>query len=537
METETETDMETDISQSVVHKFKKIPLILENLTLEKLKKRCSKLGYPTTDEYSFTVDNTLEPLGAILRDTTDLRVYQSLCLSKLFRNSCSRSGVIVLPCGSGKTLVGVAAACTIGKPCIILCTSVVAVDQWYREILKWSYLSGDYILQYSGAQLTNKVVNDKKKLNEVKVVISTYRMFSYSGNRSTNSKIVMDMIKSRVWGLLILDEVHVAPAKTFRKTIDSVKTHTKIGLTATLLREDKKIPDLTYLIGPKLYEANWLDLQQEGFIASVKCAEVRCKLTPIFFKKYQELQSENKKRLLCFVNPTKFQLCQFLINYHEKKGDKIMIFSDNLFALRFYANNLNIPSISGATSGKNRIEILNTFRYSEEHNALLISKVGDNSIDLPEANVIIQISGQFASQRQEAQRLGRVLRPKKSKSSDEADSFFYTLVSEDTKEMLYSKKRRTFLINQGFEFKTVNGDISKKWQKNLLFTHEKEQKLMLTKILEQNENSGKDEQVPDIVYGSFPEEIDRIVSTSIPTSLSSLSGGVGRTYIDRPQNN
>ena len=197
----------------------------------------------------------------------------------------------------------------------------------------------------------------------------------------------------------------------FRKCVSVTHSRAKLGLTATLVREDNLVDDLFYLIGPKLYEANWLDLQTAGYIATVQCVEVWCPMQPDFYAAYLNA-SLHKQMLLYVMNPNKFRSCQYLIRLHEARGDKVLVFSDNVFALQHYAITLHKPLIYGATSDSERLRFLHHFQHDPNLNCLFISKVGDNSIDLPDVNVIIQISSHFSSRRQEAQRLGRILRPK-----------------------------------------------------------------------------------------------------------------------------
>lgn len=241
-------------------------------------------------------------------------------------SSRARSGIIVLPCGAGKTLVGIVAARTIRKSCLVLCTSGVSVLQWKAEFLRWTNMDPRDIIVFTSEH------KDRPSANGSVIVVSTYSMVANRVKRSHDSQKMMDYLTSREWGLLLLDEVHVVPAAMFRRVITVIKAHTKLGLTATLVREDDKIDDLNYLIGPKLYEANWMDLAKDGHIANVQCAEVWCPMTPEFYREY--LREKSRKRMLLYcMNPNKYQACQFLINYHEARGDKIIVFSDNVYAL------------------------------------------------------------------------------------------------------------------------------------------------------------------------------------------------------------
>ncbi|KAG5459661.1 MAG: P-loop containing nucleoside triphosphate hydrolase protein, partial [Olpidium bornovanus] len=413
--------------------------------VEAVKKRCNLLDYPMLEEYDFRNDEVNPNLDIDLKPITTIRPYQEKSLSKMFGNGRARSGIIVLPCGAGKTLVGITAACTIKKSCLVLCTSGVSVAQWRQQFLQWSTIKESQIAVFTSDQKT-------RFQGDAGIVVSTYSMVANTRNRSHDAQKMMNFLTSREWGFLLLDEVHVVPANMFRKVISLVATHAKLGLTATLLREDEKIDDLNFLIGPKLYEANWMDLAARGHIANVQCAEVWCPMTPEFYREY--LTERSRKRTLLYVmNPKKFQACQYLIRYHEDRGDKIIVFSDNVYALIAYARKLQKPYIYGATGQQERMRILQQFQHNPMVNTIFLSKVGDTSIDLPEATCLIQISSHYGSRRQEAQRLGRILRAKR-RNDEGFNAFFYSLVSKDTQEMYYSTKRQQFLIDQGYAFKS-----------------------------------------------------------------------------------
>jgi DNA excision repair protein ERCC-3 len=281
----------------------------------------------------------------------------------------------------------------------------------------------------------------------------------------------------------------------FRKVLTVTKAHCKMGLTATLVREDDRIGDLNFLIGPKLYEANWIDLQRAGHIATVQCIEVWCPMSPEFYAEYLENTSMPRRTLLCVLNPNKYRYCQFLINYHEQRGDKIIVFSDNIFALKEYAVKMKKPYIYGPTSNTERVRILSQFQHNPQVRTIFISKVGDTSIDIPEANVLIQVSSHYGSRRQEAQRLGRILRPK-ARSEDNFNAFFYSLVSKDTQEMFYSAKRQQFLIDQGYSFKVVS-KLPVESEPSLHYSKKPEQMELLQKILAVEESAGNEEELAD----------------------------------------
>ncbi|KAL8266584.1 hypothetical protein R6Q59_003928 [Mikania micrantha] len=447
-----EAQLAAAAEEKEAHSFEIDPAQVENV-----KQRClpNALNYPMLEEYDFRNDTINPDLEMELKPQAQPRPYQEKSLSKMFGNGRARSGIIVLPCGAGKSLVGVSAACRIKKSCLCLATNAVSVDQWAFQFKLWSNIRDEHICRFTS--------DSKERFRgNAGVVVTTYNMVAFGGKRSEESEKIIEEIRNREWGLLLMDEVHVVPAHMFRKVISITKSHCKLGLTATLVREDERITDLNFLIGPKLYEANWLDLVKGGFIANVQCAEVWCPMTKEFFAEYLKKENSKKKQALYVMNPNKFRACEFLIRFHEQqRGDKIIVFADNLFALTEYAMKLRKPMIYGATSHVERTKILEAFKTSKEVNTVFLSKVGDNSIDIPEANVIIQISSHAGSRRQEAQRLGRILRAKgrlqdrMAGGKEEYNAFFYSLVSTDTQEMYYSTKRQQFLIDQGYSFKVI----------------------------------------------------------------------------------
>ena len=253
------------------------------------------------------------------------------------------------------------------------------------------------------------------------------------------------------------------------------------------------------MIGPKLYEANWLELQKRGFIARVQCAEVWCPMSPEFYREYLGCRSA-KKMLLFVMNPNKFRACQFLIRYHERRNDKIIVFSDNVYALKHYALAMNKPFIYGPTSQDERLNILKNFRENPLVNTIFVSKVADTSFDLPDANVLIQISSHGGSRRQEAQRLGRILRAKKGAIAEEYNAFFYTLVSQDTLEMSFSRKRQRFLVNQGYSYKVITRMAGME-QEELHYKTKEEQAILLQMVLSASDLDADEERVPGEIGG------------------------------------
>lgn len=492
--------------------------------VETVKKRCIELDYPTLEEYDFKLDQHNPSIPDLdLRPSTSIRPYQERSLSKMFGNGRARSGIIVLPCGAGKTLVGITAACTIKKSVLVLCTSAVSVEQWRQQFKAFTTARDNQLIRF-----TSDAKESLEGVADVGVIcISTYTMVAYGGRRSYEARRIMEQLKSREWGLLLLDEVHVVPANVFRRVLTTVAAHAKLGLTATLVREDDKIDDLNFLIGPKLYEANWLDLARQGHIARVQCAEVWCPMPAAFYRAYLE-EPGCKRRLLYVMNPTKFQACQFLIDWHERRGDKVIVFSDNVYALRAYAVRLQKLFIYGPTPQAERMLWLHQFQTSSTVNTLFLSKVGDTSIDLPEATCLIQISSHYGSRRQEAQRLGRILRAKRRNDAG-FNAFFYSLVSRDTEEMYYSTKRQQFLIDQGYAFKVITNLHGIQDTPDLAYSTPSEQMELLQSVLMATEADAEEEVVT--VADNVAEDTPTIVKRSA-VNLRALSGGDNMAYVE-----
>lgn len=455
--------------------------------IEIIQKRCIELEHPLLAEYDFRNDTVNPDMNIDLKPSAVLRPYQEKSLRKMFGNGRARSGVIVLPCGAGKSLVGVTACCTVRKRALVLCNSGVSVEQWKQQFKMWSTADDSMICRFTSEA--------KDKPMGCGILVTTYSMITHTQRRSWEAEQTMKWLQEQEWGIMVLDEVHTIPAKMFRRVLTLVQSHCKLGLTATLLREDDKIADLNFLIGPKLYEANWLELQKKGFIARVQCAEVWCPMTPEFYREY--LTCKTSKRLLLYVmNPSKFRACQFLIRYHERRGDKTIVFSDNVFALKHYAIAMNKPYIYGPTSQGERIQILQNFKFNPKVNTIFVSKVADTSFDLPEANVLVQISSHGGSRRQEAQRLGRILRAKKGAIAEEYNAFFYTLVSQDTMEMNYSRKRQRFLVNQGYSYKVITKFAGMEEEPDLSYKTREEQGQLLQQVLSASDMDCEDERIP-----------------------------------------
>ncbi|KAK4389262.1 General transcription and DNA repair factor IIH helicase subunit XPB1 [Sesamum angolense] len=532
-----EAELAAAAEEKETHSFEIDPAQVENV-----KQRClpNALNYPMLEEYDFRNDTINPDLDMELKPHAQPRPYQEKSLSKMFGNGRARSGIIVLPCGAGKSLVGVSAASRIKKSCLCLATNAVSVDQWAFQFKLWSTIKEEQICRFTS--------DSKERFRgNAGVVVTTYNMIAFGGKRSEEAEKIIEDIRNREWGLLLMDEVHVVPAHMFRKVISLTKSHCKLGLTATLVREDERITDLNFLIGPKLYEANWLDLVKGGFIANVQCAEVWCPMTKEFFAEYLKKENSKKKQALYVMNPNKFRACEFLIRFHEReRGDKIIVFADNLFAL---------------TDHPERTKILEAFKTSRDVNTIFLSKVGDNSIDIPEANVIIQISSHAGSRRQEAQRLGRILRAKgkhqdrMAGGKEEYNAFFYSLVSTDT-QVWYSftlhiqllfyfifssvnlfclfdagnvllYKRQQFLIDQGYSFKVITSLPPDDAGPELSYHRLEDQLALLGKVLSAGDDAVGLEQLEEDADDIALQKARRSAG-----SMSAMSGASGMVYME-----
>lgn len=498
--------------------------------IEKVKEAAYKdLQLPLLEEFEFKGDSELALIPMTLRPTTSLRPYQEKSLHKMFSGRRARSGIIVLPCGAGKTLTGITAACTMKCRTMVLTTTAVAVDQWKRQF--------DSFCAMDPLDVITLTADNKQPLPEDRpcILISTYSMFSHSlDHMSRSSSAVMQQVRDLEWGLLVVDEVQVMPARTFRQVATTVRAHCKLGLTATLVREDDLIEDLQYLIGPKLYEANWQDLEENGFIAKVQCVEVWCEMPRQFWSAYLSTTSGIIQRSLYTANPRKLTACEFLIRLHEQRGDKVIVFCDNISLLKDMARRTKKPFICGSVSMQERMAIIRCFQHSNRINTVFLSQVGDNAIDIPNANVVIQISSHYGSRRQEAQRLGRILRPKAYRDEEGFNAYFYSLVTRDTAEKDFAERRQRFLVDQGYAFTIISdfdARIDARVAEGELFEYldENVQRSLLRQCLEGTDEIEKDTadvRVVDSSTAVTEEQEKRVLAQfTSSSSLAAISGG------------
>jgi DNA excision repair protein ERCC-3 len=396
----------------------------------RLKQALLKLGWPAEDLAGY-VDGEAHEIG-LAENGWALRSYQQEAVDGFWAGG---SGVVVLPCGAGKTLVGAAAMATAKATTLILVTNTVAGRQWKRELVARTSLTEDEIGEYSG---------ERKEIRPV--TIATYQVLT---SRRNGAFTHLDLFGARDWGLVIYDEVHLLPAPIFRFTAD-LQARRRLGLTATLVREDGREGDVFSLIGPKRYDAPWKDIEAQGWIAPAQCTEVRVTLTEAERMAYAVTDAEERYKVAATAR-TKLPVIRALVDRHPE--EQVLVIGGFLDQLHQLGEYLDAPIVEGSTTNKERERLFDAFR-SGELRTLVLSKVGNFSIDLPEAAVAIQVSGTFGSRQEEAQRLGRVLRPK----ADGRQAHFYTVVSRDTIDTEYAAHRQRFLAEQGYAYTIVDAD-------------------------------------------------------------------------------
>jgi DNA excision repair protein ERCC-3 len=396
----------------------------------RLKQALLKLGWPAEDLAGY-VDGEAHEIE-LHEEGWQLRGYQREAVESFWAGG---SGVVVLPCGAGKTLVGAAAMAVAKATTLILVTNTVAGRQWKRELIARTSLTAEEIGEYSG---------ERKEVRPV--TIATYQVLT---TRRAGVFAHLDLLNARDWGLIVYDEVHLLPAPIFRFTAD-LQARRRLGLTATLVREDGREGDVFSLIGPKRYDAPWKDIEAQGWIAPADCVEVRVTLTDAERMAYATAEPEERYRVAATAR-TKLPVVEALVARH--RGDHTLVIGGYLDQLAELGEHLDAPIVQGSTTTKERERLFDAFR-SGEVPVLVVSRVGNFSIDLPEAAVAIQVSGTFGSRQEEAQRLGRVLRPK----ADGRQAHFYTVVARDTIDTEYAAHRQRFLAEQGYAYSIVDAD-------------------------------------------------------------------------------
>ncbi|MCA9782549.1 MAG: helicase-associated domain-containing protein [Calditrichaeota bacterium] len=405
-----------------------------------LKQALIKIGFPVEDLAGYTDG---EKLDIVIRERSlsgmafGLRSYQQDAVSVFWAGGGKGggSGVLVLPCGAGKTVIGIGAMSRIGMHTLILTTNVTALRQWKNEILDKTELTEEQIAEYSG---------DRKEI--APVTIATYQILTY--RRSKKSPFLhFDLFNKHNWGLIVYDEVHLLPAPIFR-AVAEIQSRRRLGLTATLVREDNKEDDVFSLIGPKKIDVPWKELERQGWIATANCVEYRLGMSADLRLEYA-LAETRRKYTVASTNPVKLEVIDAILEHHP--DDQVLIIGQFIDQLKTIAKVLDAPLITGSVRNTQRDELYNRFRRNELR-ILVVSKVANFAIDLPEASVAIQVSGTFGSRQEEAQRLGRVLRPK----SGNNQAWFYTLVTRDTIDQEFAMNRQLFLTEQGYRYEIRN---------------------------------------------------------------------------------
>ena len=395
-----------------------------------VKQELLKLGWPAEDLAGYT-DGTPHPID-LVESNWQIRDYQRAAVEKFWSGG---SGVVVLPCGAGKTIVG-ASAMTVAKTnTLILVTNTVSARQWKSELLKRTSLSEEEIGEYSGS------------MKEIKpITIATYQILT---TKRKNEYAHLALLNANDWGLIIYDEVHLLPAPIFKMTAD-LQARRRLGLTATLVREDGKEGDVFSLIGPKRYDAPWKEIEAQGYIAPADCFEVRIDLLETERLDYAMASQDDRYRIAA-TSPVKIPVIKSLMRKHQ--DEPTLIIGQYLDQIYTVADALGVPFITGETPVDDRERLFDEFRNGKLM-ALVVSKVANFSIDLPEASVAIQISGSYGSRQEEAQRLGRLLRPKQ----DGRKASFYTLITRDTVDQDFAQNRQRFLAEQGYSYQIFDAE-------------------------------------------------------------------------------
>jgi DNA excision repair protein ERCC-3 len=431
---------DTAVLEEVIRAKKIAPLLgvrIDNETIAvhpsqrgQIKQSLLRLGWPAED-FAGYVDGQAHEI-ALTQTDWKIRPYQELAAEGFWHGG---SGVVVLPCGAGKTIVGAAAMAHAKATTLILVTNTVAARQWREELLKRTTLNEDEIGEYSGA---------KKEIRPV--TIATYQVMT---KKKDGVYAHLDLFDTHDWGLIIYDEVHLLPAPIFRFTAD-IQSRRRLGLTATLVREDGMEGEVFSLIGPKRFDVPWKEIESQGYIAPAQCVEVRVNLSEAERLSYATAEPEERYRF-CATTRTKRNVVESLVAHHA--GEQILVIGQYIDQLDELSEVLGVPLIKGETPVKEREILFNKFRTGEV-TCLVVSKVANFSIDLPDATIAIQVSGAFGSRQEEAQRLGRILRPK----SDGRSATFYSVVSRDTIDQDFAQNRQRFLAEQGYAYKIIDAD-------------------------------------------------------------------------------
>ena len=428
----------------VLQQLDRNTLLVDGSRRGHIKQALMHMGFPAEDLAGYSDGS---PLPMKLRRETlqglsfAPRAYQTAAAGAFYAGGAPSggSGVVVLPCGAGKTIVGITTMAEIQRATLILTPNTVAVRQWISEIIDKTDIAPEMVAEYTG---------DRKEI--APITVSTYQILTYRRAGSTNKNGIdeedyphFSLFTSYDWGLIIYDEVHLLPAPVFRVTAE-IQAKRRLGLTATLVREDGREADVFSLIGPKKYDVPWRELEHQGWIATAECHEIRVGLTEDEQMNYAMAETREKYRIAA-ENPEKVRITHYLVERHQ--NDQILIIGQYLDQLKQLADELQAPLLTGRVSTTQREKLYEQFRRGEIKR-LVVSKVANFAIDLPDANVAIQVSGTFGSRQEEAQRLGRILRPKR----DGGQAYFYSIITRDTRDQEFSANRQLFLTEQGYRY-------------------------------------------------------------------------------------
>lgn len=451
------TSNDTALMAEIIHHKRTQPYLLRQLNSNTIqvdaarrghiKQALIHIGFPAEDLAGYTDGS---PLPMHLRRITlqgeefEPRAYQYASSAAFYAGGAPSggSGVVVLPCGAGKTIVGLAAMADIQRATLILSPNTIAVRQWIHEIIDKTDIPPEMVGEYTG---------DRKDI--CPITVSTYQILTYRRSEEEDFPH-FSLFTSFDWGLIIYDEVHLLPAPVFRITAE-IQARRRLGLTATLVREDGREADVFSLIGPKKYDVPWRELERQGWIATAECHEIRVSMSEDEQLNYAVAEEREKYRLAA-ESPAKLTVTRYLAERH--RDDQVLIIGQYLEQLKILADELQAPLLTGKTANKQREKLYEQFRRGEIKR-LVVSKVANFAIDLPDANVAIQVSGTFGSRQEEAQRLGRILRPK----SDGSLAYFYSIVTRDTRDQEFSANRQLFLTEQGYRYIIEDAEVLLAW--------------------------------------------------------------------------
>jgi len=425
------------IKRYITERLNSQTVLVDSINRGLLKQALVKAGYPAIDLAGYLNGAPLEI--SIGTDAFTIRPYQIMARDAFYKGGSpiGGNGVVVLPCGAGKTIIGMAVMDLLKSHTLILTTGITAVRQWIRELIEKTDINPDDIGEYTG------------EIKEIRpVTITTYHILTHRKSHDDDFKH-FHALNNNPWGLLIYDEVHLLPAQVFRFTA-SLQAVRRLGLTATLVREDGREDDVFSLIGPKCFDVPWKVIEKQGWIAPAECFEVR--ITVPEETRFQYAYTENRHRFrVAAENPAKIPVIEYLLKKHS--DDNILIIGQYLEQLNKITEKVKAPIITGKTPPSERENLYKQFRKGII-NVLIVSSVANFSVDLPDASVAIQVSGKFGSRQEEAQRLGRILRPK----SDRRSARFYTIISKDTVEQDFALRRQLFLTEQGYSYNILTQD-------------------------------------------------------------------------------